>query len=183
MTGWVSGARLPISRDAGLPPAPRLPRSWLTSRRRTISERSLTDNQGQIGMLLTLSAVRSRRHSYHSQADTAGSIPVTPLHTRKTLQQNRAGRSSSLPMRVPGPCAGHFGPHLSTPRDSPSRFRGAQLVPSWISPWGWQDGMRPSPDAPVWPMDAFRDRFLNAYGPNPPTTPLPSDSPSQRKRL
>lgn len=49
-----------------------------------------------------------------------------------------------------------------------------------VSPWGWQDGMRPSPDAPVWPMDAFRDRFLNAYGPHPPTTPLPSDSPSQR---
>jgi phosphatidylglycerophosphate synthase len=34
-----------------------------------------------------------------------------------------------------------------------------------ISPWGWQDGMRPFPDAPVWPMDAFRDRFLKAYGP------------------
>ena len=49
-----------------------------------------------------------------------------------------------------------------------------------ISPWGWQDGMRPSPDAPVWPMDAFRDRFLNAYGPHPPTTPLPSDAPTQR---
>ena len=23
----------------------------------------------------------------------------------------------------------------------------------------------PTPDAPVWPMDAFRDRFLTAYGP------------------
>lgn len=49
-----------------------------------------------------------------------------------------------------------------------------------ISPWGWQDGMRPSPDAPVWPMDSFRDRFLNAYGPHPPTTPLPPDPPTQR---
>jgi phosphatidylglycerophosphate synthase len=49
-----------------------------------------------------------------------------------------------------------------------------------ISPWGWQEGMRPSPDAPVWPMDAFRDRFLNAYGPHPPTTSLPSDSPPPR---
>jgi hypothetical protein len=49
-----------------------------------------------------------------------------------------------------------------------------------ISPWGWQDGMRPSPDAPVWPMDAFLDRFLNAYGPHPPTTPLPSDASAQR---
>lgn len=34
-----------------------------------------------------------------------------------------------------------------------------------ISRWGWQDGMRPGPNAPVWPMDAFRDRFLTAYGP------------------
>ncbi|MCW2765753.1 MAG: CDP-alcohol phosphatidyltransferase [Nocardioides sp.] len=34
-----------------------------------------------------------------------------------------------------------------------------------ISGWGWEDGMRPSPTAPVWPMDAFRDRFLTAYGP------------------
>jgi hypothetical protein len=35
-----------------------------------------------------------------------------------------------------------------------------------ISSWGWQGGMLPSPQAPVWPMDAFRDRFLTAYGPN-----------------
>ena len=34
-----------------------------------------------------------------------------------------------------------------------------------ISGWGWQDGMRPSPDAPVWRMDSFRDRFLAAFGP------------------
>jgi hypothetical protein len=26
------------------------------------------------------------------------------------------------------------------------------------------DGMLPSPQAPVWPMDAFRDRFLTAFG-------------------
>jgi hypothetical protein len=34
-----------------------------------------------------------------------------------------------------------------------------------ISGWGWQDGLRPGPDAPVWPMNAFRDRFLTAFGP------------------
>ena len=33
-----------------------------------------------------------------------------------------------------------------------------------ISSWGWQDGLNPSPDAPVWRMDAFRDRFLAAFG-------------------
>ena len=32
-----------------------------------------------------------------------------------------------------------------------------------ISGWGWQDGLRPNPNGPVWPMDAFRDRFLAAY--------------------
>jgi hypothetical protein len=34
-----------------------------------------------------------------------------------------------------------------------------------ISDWGWQDGPKPGPGAPVWRMDAFRDRFLTAYGP------------------
>jgi len=33
-----------------------------------------------------------------------------------------------------------------------------------IAGWGWQDGMVPSPRAPVWPMAAFRDRFLTAFG-------------------
>jgi hypothetical protein len=33
-----------------------------------------------------------------------------------------------------------------------------------ISSWGWQDGLLPDPQAPVWPMDSFRNRFLSAYG-------------------
>jgi phosphatidylglycerophosphate synthase len=33
--------------------------------------------------------------------------------------------------------------------------------------WSWEDGMSPSPRAPVWPMAAFRDRFLTAFGPSP----------------
>jgi hypothetical protein len=36
-----------------------------------------------------------------------------------------------------------------------------------ISDWDWQRGMRPAPAAPVWPMAAFRDRFLTAFGPAP----------------
>jgi len=34
-----------------------------------------------------------------------------------------------------------------------------------IDGWGWQQGFNPTPDAPVWPMDSFRDRFVGAYGP------------------
>ncbi|MGH7779224.1 MAG: hypothetical protein ACREQR_05305, partial [Candidatus Binataceae bacterium] len=32
-----------------------------------------------------------------------------------------------------------------------------------ISGWNWQDGMLPSPGAPVWPMSAFRDYLLTAF--------------------
>lgn len=33
-----------------------------------------------------------------------------------------------------------------------------------VAGWRWEDGLRPSPGAPVWPMSAFRDRFLRAFG-------------------
>ncbi|MEO7588974.1 MAG: CDP-alcohol phosphatidyltransferase family protein [Arachnia sp.] len=32
-----------------------------------------------------------------------------------------------------------------------------------IGGWGWDDGVLPSPDAPVWRMDTVRDRFLAAF--------------------
>jgi hypothetical protein len=32
-----------------------------------------------------------------------------------------------------------------------------------IADWKWDDGLRPGPRAPVWPMEAFRDRFLTAF--------------------
>jgi hypothetical protein len=33
-----------------------------------------------------------------------------------------------------------------------------------IAGWGWVDGMRPTATAPLWPMSAFRNRFLSAFG-------------------
>jgi hypothetical protein len=36
-----------------------------------------------------------------------------------------------------------------------------------MSSWGWQQGIKPSPQAPVWRMDAFRDHFLGAFGSSP----------------
>jgi hypothetical protein len=35
-----------------------------------------------------------------------------------------------------------------------------------ISGWHWQNGVLPSPHAPLWKMSAFRDRFLAAFSPN-----------------
>jgi hypothetical protein len=36
-----------------------------------------------------------------------------------------------------------------------------------IAGWSWEDGMSPSARARVWPMAAFRDRFLTAFGSSP----------------
>ncbi|TFV77507.1 hypothetical protein E4P39_05900 [Blastococcus sp. CT_GayMR19] len=60
---------------------------------------------------------------------------------------------------VTGPAASHDVPITIIARDP--------AVMDRTSSWGWDDGMLPSPDAPVWRMDAFRDRFLTAFGPSP----------------
>jgi phosphatidylglycerophosphate synthase len=36
-----------------------------------------------------------------------------------------------------------------------------------IGSWGWNPGLKPSPNAPVWPMNAFRNRFLTAFDSHP----------------
>jgi len=33
-----------------------------------------------------------------------------------------------------------------------------------IADWHWQRGLHPAPDAPVWPMDAIRDRLFRSFG-------------------
>jgi hypothetical protein len=33
-----------------------------------------------------------------------------------------------------------------------------------MSSWGWQDGMLPAPNAPVWRMDALRNRIFSTFG-------------------
>ena len=56
---------------------------------------------------------------------------------------------------VSGHGAGHDVPVSIVARDP--------AVLSRISGWGWQPGLLPSPRAPVWRMDTFRNRFLSAY--------------------
>lgn len=45
-----------------------------------------------------------------------------------------------------------------------------------ISGWRWDDGLRPSDEAPVWRMDAFRDEFLAAFGPEGKTVSTPASA-------
>ena len=45
-----------------------------------------------------------------------------------------------------------------------------------VAGWGWDEGLRPSPDAPVWRMDAFRDRFVAAYSASDQTGTQPASA-------
>ena len=42
-------------------------------------------------------------------------------------------------------------------------------VMSKVAGWGWNDGLLPRPNAPVWQMSSFRDRFLSTFGSTPAT--------------
>ena len=69
---------------------------------------------------------------------------------------------------VSGEDAGHDVPITVIARDP--------AVLDRISGWRWTEGLRPAPDAPVWRMDTFRDRFLAAYGPSGHTGALPASA-------
>lgn len=45
----------------------------------------------------------------------------------------------------------------------PIHLIGSRDLVSMTGDWGWTAGLVPAPDAPVWRMDAFRDRFLDAF--------------------
>ena len=56
---------------------------------------------------------------------------------------------------ITGEGAGHDVPITIVARD--------HTVLDRISGWGWQDGLRPGPQAPVMGMDLFRDKFLTTF--------------------
>jgi hypothetical protein len=64
------------------------------------------------------------------------------------------------PLRiVTGPDAGRDVPISIVAKDP--------AVLDQVGGWRWEQGLRPGPDAPVWPMEDFRDRFLTAFGSTP----------------
>jgi hypothetical protein len=61
---------------------------------------------------------------------------------------------------VSGPHVSHDVPISVVARD-PAVLRA-------LDPWHWDAGLLPAQDSPLWRMDAFRDRFLAAFGTTPP---------------
>ncbi|PZQ48014.1 MAG: sulfatase [Rhodovulum sulfidophilum] len=50
-------------------------------------------------------------------------------------------------------------------RDVPIHLVGPPELVDRIAGWGWAPGLLPDPATPAWPMEDFRDRFLDAFGP------------------
>lgn len=48
-------------------------------------------------------------------------------------------------------------------RSVPVHVFGDPSVVARITNWNWTEGLVPAPDAPTWPMEAFRDRFLETF--------------------
>jgi phosphatidylglycerophosphate synthase len=85
-------------------------------------------------------------------------ISYVQHYGRKNLVLIVVGDEQPLPI-VSGEGASHDVP-ISIIAHDPKVLR-------QINGWGWKPGLRPGPRAPVWPMSAFRDRFLTAYGSTP----------------
>ncbi len=66
--------------------------------------------------------------------------------------------------------AGDHQPHSFVSGDDPGHDVPATVIAQdpavmrAIADWDWQRGLHPEPDAPVWPMDAIRDRLFTSFG-------------------
>jgi hypothetical protein len=99
-------------------------------------------------------------------SDTAQGYAQSISYTLRTLfsfVEHYASKNTVLivlgdhqPSRVVSGSPGHDVP-ISIIAHDPS-------VLQRIGGWGWVDGMRPTSAAPVWPMSAVRNRFLDAFG-------------------
>jgi phosphatidylglycerophosphate synthase len=78
---------------------------------------------------------------------------VTELNDPNLVLILLGDEQPDTPITKPG--ASHNLP-ISIIAHDPSVFR-------QIAAWHWQDGLVPSPSAPLEPMDAFRNKFLNAF--------------------
>jgi len=104
------------------------------------------------------------RDDYRRAVEYSLSTLVAWTERQAALRPDRApvlvvlGDHQPYPV-ITGPGAGRGVPVSIASRDP--------AVLARIAPWGWSDGLTPDAGAPVWRMDAFRDRFLEAFGPRP----------------
>ena len=119
-----------------------------------------------------------RRHGRARRPDPGGGLerprprprPVRPVD-RLQPAHGRAPSPSAAPA-ASAPLMVVLGDHQPAAfvsrdaggRDVPVHVIGPPDAIARLDGWGWTPGLIPGPDAPVWGMETFRDRFLAAFG-------------------
>ena len=114
----------------------------------------------------------ARRSPRRRRSSATPSGPAPPTGSRSSTRCARCSRSCSATATTTpcSSCSATTSPRRSSPARAPTTTCRSRSSPTTrrccdqIAGWGWQDGLLPSPQAPVWPMAAFRDRFLTAFG-------------------
>jgi hypothetical protein len=85
-------------------------------------------------------------------------------YSLRTVMAHAARQTGRLPLIVV------LGDHQPAPfvaqddsRDVPVHVIGPPDLVALTDSWGWTDGLVPDAALPAWPMEAFRDRFLEAF--------------------
>jgi phosphatidylglycerophosphate synthase len=123
----------------------------------SIFKREPTEKNLDGGFWITPKRVRAA-YAHSIEYSLNALVSYVQHYGRKNLVLIVVGDEQPLPI-VSGEGASHDVP-ISIIAHDPK-------VLKQIGSWGWGAGLRPSPKAPVWPMSAFRDRFLTAYGSTP----------------
>jgi phosphatidylglycerophosphate synthase len=123
----------------------------------SIFKREPTEKNLDGGFWITPKRVRAA-YAHSIEYSLNALVSYVQHYGRKNLVLIVVGDEQPLPI-VSGEGASHDVP-ISIIAHDPK-------VLDQINSWGWRAGLRPSPRAPVWPMSAFRDRFLTAYGSTP----------------
>lgn len=85
------------------------------------------------------------------------------LRTIGEFAARRAGKNPPLIIVLGDHQPAVFVSGTDTNRDVPIHIIGDPETIQALDHWGWSQGMAPSRNSPVWRMDAFRERFLNAF--------------------
>jgi len=127
----------------------------------------------QIPHLLPWNQVGDGSIFFHQPVDATSVRDTADAYGRSIQYSLRAlfsfvqhyGRSNLVMIMLGDHQPGHIVSRYGVNHDVPvSIIAHDPAVLRRIGGWGWVSGVRPSADAPVWPMSAFRDRFLPAFG-------------------
>ena len=111
----------------------------------------------------TLPVLRASRGNAAEEQANYGKSIVYSLNTITSFLQRYGGKNLVMIVlgdHQPQPIVSGLQPNHDVPI---SIIAHDPAVLQQLKGWGWSAGLKPANTVPVWPMSAFRDKFLNAF--------------------